>query len=103
MYIYLILFFLLYLVGRYLFFSIPLREGNSDEDDVGSNVYDQLLDNNIIDDVGDDDNSDEEGDKVYELPSIETIRTQLQSLNIQSEAQQEQIGRLETSVMNLGT
>ena len=100
MYIYLILFFLLYLVGRYLFFSIPLREGNSDEDDVGSNVYDQLLseDNNIVDN---DDSNIVDNDKDYELPSMETINTQLNNLNTQSLSQENQIKYLYDDIKNL--
>lgn len=102
MYIYLILFFLLYLIGRYLFLSLPLREGNIDEDideEITKGVSSVL--NEVVDNVEDDVVDDVDNNSDYSVPSMETIRDQLQDLQRQSISQADEIEILNNDVKNL--
>jgi len=96
MYIYLILFFLLYLIGRYLFLSIPLIEGNKEETrkKVGLQLNEGVEVEDEVVDVNDSD---------YGVPSMKTILDQLQELQRQSLSQAGQITDLNTRVNTLLT
>lgn len=93
MFIYLFLFFLLYLIGRYIFFSV--KEGLEDNQNIAGKVNDLL---GKQEDEGDDEDDE---DDVYKDPSMTTVFAQLPILQAQSLAQEEQIERLNEELMEL--
>jgi len=94
------------LIGRYLFLSLPLKEGLDDDDDYDDDIVNNVgnllgeKDNNIVDD---DNDSDQEGNNDYSVPSMTTIHDQLKELQIQSKSQGAQITDLNTRVNTLLT
>ena len=95
MFIYLFLFFLLYLIGRYIFFSV--KEGLEDNQNIAGKVNDLLGKQ----DVEEDDNNSDDEDDMYKDPSMTTVFAQLPILQAQSLAQEEQIERLNEELMEL--
>lgn len=94
MFIYLFLFFLLYLIGRYIFFSV--KEGLEGDQNIGGKVGDLFGTQNVEEDYDED-----VSDDMYKDTSMTTVFAQLPILQAQSLAQEEQIERLNEELMEL--
>jgi hypothetical protein len=90
MFIYLFLFFLLYLIGRYLFFSI--------KEEFESGMVDKV---SAVLDGDEEEEEEEDEDDTYKEPSMVDVFAKLPLLQAQSLSQQEEIERLNEEVMEL--